>query len=609
MLRKLQTEDNAPWKVRYKAAAIYASQIASLKPDKGILAHNRSGTLQWYAWDIPTNELQALTDTPGGHATFLILSPDGQWVYYLNDKQGNEIGHYVRMSSSGGEPQDITPDLPLYASLGFAVSGSGNRISFLAAYENAFKLYCMDIDRDGTPHNLREIHSSTEMLLGPLLSVDGAEISVMSSERTGKPQFSLLAFDGSTGEKIGELWEAEENSLELLVPSRLPGDPRLLATTNSSGIEAPLIWNPRTGQRTDLKPANLAGAVYASDWSADGSLILLTSISQAVQKLHIHNLSTGETIALHYPDGTCYGPYFTPRGDEVFAAWENSTQPTRLIALSSRTGEVLRTVISAGEVPSGHDWQSVSFPSSDGQTIQGWLGLPEGDGPFATVIETHGGPTTVQGNTFSPRAQAWLDHGFAYFTLNYRGSTTFGREFEQKIWGHPGQWEIEDLLAARSWLVGQKISRAEAILLTGWSYGGYLTLLGLGNAPDLWAGGMAGIAIADWVMSYEDSAETLRGYQKALFGGTPEEKPEQYRLSSPITYAEQVRAPVLIIQGRNDTRTPPRPIEAYEVKMKSLGKQIQVEWYDTGHGGSYTSVETGIRNQELMLRFAYRVLG
>ena len=55
--------------------------------------------------------------------------------------------------------------------------------------------------------------------------------------------------------------------------------------------------------------------------------------------------------------------------------------------------------------------------------------------------------------------------------------------------------------------------------------------------------------------------------------------------------------------------TRPRPVEMYEAKMKALGKEIEVFWYDTGHAGSFTSAEMGIRHQELMLRFAYRVLG
>ena len=159
-----------------------------------------------------------------------------------------------------------------------------------------------------------------------------------------------------------------------------------------------------------------------------------------------------------------------------------------------------------------------------------------------------------------------------------------------------------------NWLVENQIAIPNQILLTGWSYGGYLTLLGLGKHPDLWAGGMAGIAIADWSVQYEDSAETLRGYQKALFMGTPQEKPEQYAKSSPITYAENVSAPVLIIQGRNDTRTPARPVELYEAKMKALGKSIEVIWFDSGHAGSGSDMEQSIRFQEEMMKFAFRVM-
>jgi dipeptidyl aminopeptidase/acylaminoacyl peptidase len=210
---------------------------------------------------------------------------------------------------------------------------------------------------------------------------------------------------------------------------------------------------------------------------------------------------------------------------------------------------------------------------------------------------------------FSPEGQVWLDHGFAYLTINYRGSTTFGKEFQEQIWGNPGNWEVEDMSAARGWLVEQGIAKADQILLTGWSYGGYLTLQALGKRFELWAGGMAGIAVADWATQYEDSADTLRGYIVALFGATPEEKSEQYATSSPITYAENVKAPVLIIQGRNDTRTPARPVEMYEEKMRSLGKHIEVQWFDAGHVGSFAKVELAIEHQERMLRFAYRVLG
>jgi dipeptidyl aminopeptidase/acylaminoacyl peptidase len=203
-------------------------------------------------------------------------------------------------------------------------------------------------------------------------------------------------------------------------------------------------------------------------------------------------------------------------------------------------------------------------------------------------------------------AQAWLDHGFAFLTINYRGSVTFGRAFREQIWRNLGYWEVEDMIAARAWLIKRGIARPNQIFLTGWSYGGYLTLQALGTHPQLWAGGMAGTAVADWAIAHEDTTETLRGIRALRFGGTPQEVPERYAASSPITYAERVTAPVLIIQGRHDTRTPPRSVERYEATMKALGKSIEVHWFRAGHGS--LAVEQQIEHQERMLRFAYRVL-
>jgi len=116
---------------------------------------------------------------------------------------------------------------------------------------------------------------------------------------------------------------------------------------------------------------------------------------------------------------------------------------------------------------------------------------------------------------------------------------------------------------------------------------------------------MTGVAVADWAIAHVDTTDTLRSMRALRFGGTPDQIPERYAASSPITYAEKVKAPVLIMQGRNDTRTPLRSVEMYEAKMKSLAKDIEVHWFDARHGS--LSVEENIEFQELMLRFAYRI--
>jgi len=212
----------------------------------------------------------------------------------------------------------------------------------------------------------------------------------------------------------------------------------------------------------------------------------------AVQRLLVYNTLTGQLTRLHHPGGF-YGmaaPFVSATAladDEIIIGWQNSTHPPQLVALDGQTGRRTRTVLPAGPVPRGRRWRQVTFPSEDGETIQGWLALPAGRGPFPTILHTHGGPETQTVEYFMPNSQAWLDHGFAWLAINYRGSTGFGREFREKIWGNLGKWEVADMVAARSWLISEGIAAENQVFLHGWSYGGYLTLLALGRHPDLWA--------------------------------------------------------------------------------------------------------------------------
>jgi len=119
---------------------------------------------------------------------------------------------------------------------------------------------------------------------------------------------------------------------------------------------------------------------------------------------------------------------------------------------------------------------------------------------------------------------------------------------------------------------------------------------------------MGGVVVADWVTEYEDEPEAMKGYDVALHGGTPAEKLEEYRNASPINYIEKLAAPLLIIQGRNDVRDPPRQVELYEARAKSLGKDVTVVWFDTGHAGSGIDVDMAISHHETMLRWMRRVL-
>ncbi len=613
-MEQIQIEKPAPWQQRYKASNILRTNLAATNPARGLAVTNRSGRYQLYAWDVPSGELRQLTDSPTGVSNG-IITPDGRYVYYLKDKQGNEIGHFVQVPFEGGEPEDITPDLPLYSSLGTGpiISRDGHTAVLSFANQTGFHALGAEVDSQGKLGPTVPLFNSKRIGGMPLITNRGEIALVHSSDHSNTSQFSLLAFNPKTGEQLAELWDGAGNSVEAETVSPLDGDLRVLAATDKSGLKRPLIWNPISGERTDITLDELEGEVTPLDWSEDGKTLLLSQVAGARVQLYLYELVSQKLTRLDHPGGSLGQPgfvtpaYFGTRG-RIFAHWQDATHPPQLLALDLQTGAQLETLLEPGPVPPSQPWQPVTFPSSDGETVQAWLSKPANfsGSPVPTVLHIHGGPFSVTVEIFSPAIQAFLDHGFAVLSINYRGSTTFGREFQYKIAGQPGHWELEDMIAARKFLVEQGIADPKKIFLNGGSYGGYLTLLGLGKTPDLWAGGMALVAIADWTEMYADEAPTLQGAHVSLFGGRPDETPEQHIISSPVSYAEQVIAPVLIIQGRNDTRTPARQLELYEMKMRGLGKPVELHWFEAGHviGGS----ELGLQHMELMLDFAGRVL-
>lgn len=603
MLKDLNLSSNAPWKQRFRAASIAWSAIAAQNPSRGLICTNKDGIYQLYAWDVETGNLTQLTNKPAGVVGGMI-DAQGEYVYYHDDQGGNEIGHYVRVPFGGGDVQDITPNVQPYASFLISQSHAGNKTGFIGANAEGFGLYI--VEEGSEP---RKIATFSQLTNGPTLSSNGELVLVDSAERTKSLDTSLLVYNTVTGEQVAELWDGEGTGHNFASFSPLPNDFRVLVTTSRSGYERPVIWNPENGERYDLPVDHIPGELIPWAWSPDANSVLLCQLYQAEYQLYRYDLQGEKTVKLEHPAGVVggfAGGYYTPNGDIVLT-WQDSANPPRLIALDGVTGLQRRVLLAAGEVPAGQKWKSISFVGANGRTIQGWLATPEGDGPFPTILHTHGGPTSVMSDFYAPGSQTWIDHGFAFLSINYHGSTTFGKDFEKSIWGNLGNPEVEDMAAAYHWLVENKIAQADSVLLTGGSYGGYLTLQAIGRKPELWAGGMAQVAIADWKLMYEDQAETLRGYQRVLFGGTPDETAEVTKSASPITYAEQIKAPILVIQGSNDTRCPARQMQVYEEKLKSLGKDIRVHWFDAGHGSR--AIEQQIEHQELMLRFAYQVLG
>ncbi|MFW5772813.1 MAG: prolyl oligopeptidase family serine peptidase, partial [Phototrophicaceae bacterium] len=509
-MQPLNLENDATWKRRFRTPTIAWSRIAGRNPARGLVCSNRDGVYQLHAWDVPTGDMRQVTFKPAG-VIFGGISPDGSTIYYHDDEQGNEIGHYVRFpfESDANSAEDISPDMPSYASFSISQSLDGSTLGFLAAGPGGFEMYTMPVSDDGSIGERRPLYTSPALSFGPLLSFDGDYAVIATTERSHSTDRALMAFaisHDAPGEPL--ILEDADGSITPVSFAPVSGDARLLATTDVSGFSRPVIWDVRSGDRTDIPLSDIAGDVEAFGWSNDGQRILLSNLHQAEYQLYVYDLERSALERLDHPSGTFFSAYYVPGADDViYANWQDATHPSQVVALDARSGQTRGTVLAAGTPPASRPWRSVTFPSSGGATIQAWLAVPEGEGPFPTILNVHGGPTAVQTETFSPAAQAWLDHGFAWMSVNYRGSTTFGRDFERAILGNLGDVEVDDMAAAVKWLVDNGVARKDAILVSGGSYGGYLTLQSMGRRPDLWAGGMGIVAIADWSLMYEDQAE------------------------------------------------------------------------------------------------------
>lgn len=613
-MKEVQTNEDAAWKQRYQLPTVAWTRTAWQKPEQTMLVSDKSGIFQLHAVDRATGTINQITKDEAGVPFFEVaLSPDGRFFYYLQDTKGDEKGHIVRRSCAGGPPEDITPDLPDYNVRGIGFATNNRRMALTIVTEAGYQLHSLDLDAQGQVQERRLLYQDRLEFWQAELSADGALAAVISTRRTGSRLYSVVVFDAVTGAEIGELWDGAKASVELTCFSPLPGDERVLGVSSQSGQKRPYLWHPRTQERTNLDFPNIAGDMLAWDWSSDGKTWLLCHSHWARQQLHTYDLASNTLTRLDHPSGSydlSVGPFgsfpqFLP-DSSIVSLWQNGANPLQVVELDGRTGARKCTLFGPDEVPAGCPWHSVTFTSADDTSFQGWLATPEGAGPFPTILNMHGGPHIAVTETFSAVAQSWVDHGFAFCTINYRGSTGFGDAFQSQIWGNVGHYELMDMVAARDWLVEQQIAQPEAIFLNGASYGGFLTLWGLARRPDLWAGGIALVAIADWVTNYEDAADAMKGAFAVWHAGHLADVRQNYVKSSPVTYIEDIQAPLLIFQGFNDTRTTARQMEQFVAKMKELGKPVEIHWFDAGHGSLEKSSVTD--EQTRAIQFALDII-
>jgi dipeptidyl aminopeptidase/acylaminoacyl peptidase len=233
---------------------------------------------------------------------------------------------------------------------------------------------------------------------------------------------------------------------------------------------------------------------------------------------------------------------------------------------------------------------------------------PAGQPPFPTVLLVHGGPEWAYRDDLDPWEQALVENGYAVAKVNYRGSTGSDVAWRTALHGgNIGLPETADVVAGLDHLVGLGVTDPDRVAIEGWSWGGYVAVLAAGLHPDRFAVAIGGIPVCDSVMTHEDCSPPQQAYDLAIMGGGPEQLPELYAQRSPITYAERVRAPILLIAGEYDSACPIRQVRHYAKVRRGYGGEVELYVYAAGHHAN--SVEQKLVHADLELAFLARHLG
>lgn len=518
----------------------------------------------------------------------LTVSPDGRTLYYLQDKGGNERYDIYAVPTGGGAPRNLTnsPEVQESALL-MAPDGRSIALSHKRGDQGQIDIAVMDT-------------ASGAVRL--LTHEADPQWNWQAVAWTNKGR-GLIANRGLVDGTVGEVWSVDVATGKA---TNLLGKPDVLYTASGATADGSAIalttneqtkqlhaamFTPKTGAIRTLTPTpweQSSGAV-----SPDGRSMVVSTGEDGRETLQLVDTATLQLRPLPLPAGlnrTAATQPFTPDGKRLLVLHSAADSPPEIEAFDVAAGRTKPiTHLAMASLSPEHLPKSriVTYRSFDGTLISGIVTMPfnlKRDGSNAAVVIPHGGPTGQAIDSFSRTATALASRGYVVIQPNPRGSTGYGLAFQKANYQDLGGGDLKDELAAKQFLAATGYVDPKRVGITGGSYGGFMTLMAIGRAPDDFAAAASQYGIIDWRTMWEHEDPLLQAYQKSLLG-TPADNPKVYDQSSPLTYIAAVKAPLLVLQGENDIRVPAGQARQVVEALKKKGNVVDSVFYPAeGHG-------------------------
>ena len=360
-------------------------------------------------------------------------------------------------------------------------------------------------------------------------------------------------------------------------------DGSLLAfVTEEPGWYALHVWDGAGCRRM----GDTEGDVGVPVWSPDDRHVATTLTHRGRSHLVVVDVRSGEVRVLA-EGGTWSDPAWLDDGS-IVAIHEDHATPARIERIGAHG--VRHVVFDPAPAPvraAPHvRVEDVTFTSHDGLEVHGFLLRPrDTPGPAPAVVYPHGGPTSHYGDEWDGYAQYFVDKGYAWFAVNFRGSTSYGRDFERANHGVWGVADTADCLAAADYLAGLDWVDGERIAIYGASYGSYMAVSALVSDPrHRFACGVAEYGDRDILTSWAQGDRVgVEDLERMM--GHPSTARDSYLAGSPIHALDQMERPLLVAHGLQDRRVHPKQSEELVRQLERLGKTFEYVTYPTeGHG-------------------------
>jgi len=542
-----------------------------LSPDGRTLLYssNASGAAHLYISETKHGSKPKQITHGNDPVRFGFLSPSGDQVLYLQDKDGNELHHLFLTSKDGMKTKQITKKSCRTWDACWNPKGEEIARSYTTQKSCGIEIFNVK-----TGENSVFIEQEAP-LFNVVYSPDGKWIGSTEYGGGEGPQNMRVTILKRNNPKEVIHYKFKDGSKEVL-PSWSPDGKKLAFLSDSKGKNQVVIQDFKGADRQflRLKEREEAVDIVSLCWSAKGDAVYYAVSKHSRTCLYRHPLDSEKT-ALPFPHGTILFFDVSRDGKTIVALHSSLSSPgcIYLNEIGSKTAKPLTSRKYKVNLTKIAKPKSVWYESSDGLKIHSWYLPAAGHSQVAqpAVVWPHGGPTFQTYDAWDPYLQSISQSGFTVLAPNFRGSTGYGTEFRNMNLSDLGGGDLEDIVAGAKWLAKQREIDKSKIAIFGASYGGYLALMALTKKPKVFAAGVANVPIGtDWLESYELDDAAFQKFFAELFGGSPEKKRELYRERSAVNFVSKIKMPVLITAGRNDSRCPIQPIEKFVKKLVEM---------------------------------------